>query len=96
MGQSRVDDPRAGTIGPAEFLLDGLDQLIAVARLFSDQLQQDVAQIAVIENTTERPAPATTMMVAVTAKPSASEAEGASCVPLTMGPSKSEYARNPL
>jgi hypothetical protein len=64
-----------------------------MARLFCDQLQQDVAQIAVIENTTERPAPATTMMVVVTAKPSASEAEGASCVPLTVGTSKSEHQK---
>jgi hypothetical protein len=37
-----------------------------------------MAQIAMIENTTERPAPATTMMVVATAKASASKAEGAS------------------
>jgi hypothetical protein len=49
-----------------------------------------------IENTAERPAPATAMMVAVTAKPSASEAEGASCVPSTVGISKSEHQEIPL
>jgi hypothetical protein len=49
-----------------------------------------------IENTAERPAPATAMTVAVTAKPSASEGEGASCVPSTVGLPKSEHQEIPL
>jgi hypothetical protein len=46
-----------------------------MARLFGDQLQQHVAEIAVIEDAAEPPA------AVMAAKPSASEAEDASCMP---------------
>jgi hypothetical protein len=59
-----------------------------VARLFGDQLQQHIAQIAVIEDTAGPPA------AVMTAKPSASETEDASCMPpFTASMSMSKHGR---
>ena len=48
-GQGRIDDAGAGAIGPAETLLDGLDQLVAVTRLLGDQAEQNPAQVALLK-----------------------------------------------
>jgi hypothetical protein len=55
-------------------------------------MQQDIAQIAVIQNTAEPPAAATTTLVVMAAKPSAPKVEATSCVPpFIAGMSKSEH-----
>src|SRR5262249_58640028 len=59
-GQGRVDDARAGAVHASEFFLDRLHQLVTVARFFGDQLQQHIAQVAVIEDTAMTPASAMT------------------------------------
>ena len=48
-GEGRIDHARAGAVGAAELVLDGLDQLVAMARLLRDQRQDDVAQVALVE-----------------------------------------------
>jgi hypothetical protein len=59
-------------------------------------MQQDIAQIAVIQNTAEPPAAATTLAV-MAAKPSSPKVEATSCVPpFTAGMSKSEHFKNPF
>jgi hypothetical protein len=55
-GQGRIDDAGAGAIGAADRLLDGLDQLVAVARLLADQLEQNQAQVALFEHPLRPPA----------------------------------------
>ena len=49
-GQSRIDDARARRIIAPGHLLDRLDQLVAVARLVGDQLEQHQAQLAALEH----------------------------------------------
>ena len=48
--QRRIDRPGARSIGAAEFLLDGADQVIAVARLLGDEGQENQPQVAVAEH----------------------------------------------
>ena len=40
LGQGRVDRSRAGRIGTGEALLHGLDQVVAMARLFTDEREK--------------------------------------------------------
>src|SRR5260221_10233322 len=47
-GQRRIDDARARAIGAGQHLLDRLDDLVAVARLFRDQMQHDETQVAMV------------------------------------------------
>src|SRR5205814_9280121 len=70
-GQRRIDDARARAVHAAELVLDGLDQLVAVAGLLGNQLEQHVAQIAVVENAAAAAAVAVTL-----AGMAAAEAEG--------------------
>ncbi len=62
-GQRRVDHPGARAVEPAEFLLDRLDQLVAMTRLLGDQAEQHIAQIAVVEEAPEPAAAASAMAV---------------------------------
>src|SRR5262245_1974014 len=48
--QRWIDSPRARRIGAAESLLDGADQVIAMARLLRDQRKQHQPQIAIAEH----------------------------------------------
>src|SRR5207249_3446462 len=48
--QGRVDHSRAGAVSAADLLLDGLDNLVAMARLFGDELQDHELQVALIED----------------------------------------------
>jgi hypothetical protein len=82
MRQGRVDDSWAGAVHAAEFFFDRLDQFVAVARLFGNQLEQHVAQIAVIKNPAMPAAAATT--VVMTAKPSAPKAEASYMPPVML------------
>ena len=56
-GQRRIDDAGAGHIEAAAQLLDRPDQLVAVPRLVGDQLEQDEAKLAGIEDPTAPAAP---------------------------------------
>src|SRR5438094_10449578 len=47
--QSRIDDARAWRIGAAHAVLNRLDELIAMRRLFADQLQDDQPDVALIK-----------------------------------------------
>src|SRR5207247_1930385 len=63
-GERRIDDAGARGIGAAGALLDVADQVIAVARLLLDQLEQDEPELAAVEH-----AAAATAMMAVAGKP---------------------------
>src|SRR6185437_6964586 len=52
------DDARAGGIGAAGQFLDGADQVVAVAGLFTHKLQQDELQLAGVEHPAAAAAPA--------------------------------------
>src|SRR5207247_4994142 len=78
-GQGRVDHTGTGAVRTAELLLDRLDQLVAVARFFGDQMQQHIAQIAVVEEAPEPPAAAAAAIMA--AETLAAKAEIASHLP---------------
>src|SRR6185503_6561154 len=54
-GESRIDDARARRVGAVGHLLDRADEVVAVARLVGDQLQQHQPQFARFEHP---PAPA--------------------------------------
>ena len=45
-GQRRIDDAGARAVHAAGLFLDGLDQIVAVARLLLDEIQRNQAQIA--------------------------------------------------
>src|SRR5690606_37591840 len=60
-GERRVDHPRARRIGAFGQRLDGADEIVAVARLVGDQLQEDEAEFAAVEHPA---APAATMVAA--------------------------------
>ena len=45
-GQRRIDDARARRIEALRLFLDGLDQVVAVARLLLDEVQRDQPQVA--------------------------------------------------
>jgi hypothetical protein len=49
-GQRRIDDAGARAVGAADLLLDGADDVVAMARLFRNQLQHDKAEVALIED----------------------------------------------
>src|SRR5690606_30549937 len=49
-GQGGIDRTRAGGVGAVEHVLDGADQLVAVARLLLDQGQQHQFEVAVAEH----------------------------------------------
>src|SRR5262249_32713932 len=48
-GQSWVDSARAGDVRPPESPLQLLDDLVAVARLFLEQPQDDVLEVSLLE-----------------------------------------------
>jgi hypothetical protein len=48
--QGRVDHAGAGAVAAADELLDGLDHVVAVARLFLQQMQHHDAQCALLEH----------------------------------------------
>ena len=48
-GQRGVDHAGAGAVGAADALLDRLDDLVAVARLLGDQVEDDQAEVAMGE-----------------------------------------------
>src|SRR5690606_17199070 len=49
-GECGIDRARTGGIGALEHVLDGADQLVAVARLLCDQGQQHQLEVAVAEH----------------------------------------------
>src|SRR5579871_1743754 len=53
--QRRVDHARARPVGAAAPLLDGLDDLVAVARSLSDRVEHEVANLSAL-GTRRRPA----------------------------------------
>src|SRR6185312_9057935 len=65
-GQRRIDDAGARRVDAAAQFLDGADQVVAVARLVGDQLEQDQPQLAGVEDPTAPAAP-----LAVLAAPAA-------------------------
>ena len=48
-GEGGVDDAGAGGVGAAGEVLDGFDDLVAVAGVFGDEVQHEEAQIAMFE-----------------------------------------------
>src|SRR6185437_4439482 len=51
-GERRVHRARAGRVGAAKLLLELLDNFVAVARLFVEQLEDDILEIALFEHAT--------------------------------------------
>src|SRR5262249_40101805 len=89
-GQGRVNYAGARAVRATELLFDRLDQLVAVARLFGNQMQQHVTQIAVVEEAPQPPAAAGAAIVVATAL--AAKLEIASRLPpLAANPSMSEH-----
>jgi hypothetical protein len=84
-GEGGIDDAGAGAVGAPGEILDRLDNLIAVAWLVRDQLQQDEAQLAVIEQSIA----AAGTVAAVPATVAASHAE---IVPVVGGTGESVLA----
>src|SRR5260221_4558865 len=54
--QRGVDGARARGVGAAELLLEGLDDLVAVPRLFLEEAQHDEAEGALLEHPSAAPA----------------------------------------
>jgi hypothetical protein len=51
--QRRIDHARTGAVGTGDLRLDRLDDLVAVPRLFGDEVQDDEPKIALSEKTAE-------------------------------------------
>src|SRR5215218_435921 len=89
-GQRRVDDAGARRIFAAGHFLDRLDQLIAVARLVGDQLEQHQAQLAALEHplavAAAMAAPAAGALAEIEREATRSEAEAASAASGPAGP----------
>src|SRR5271170_5551270 len=80
-GQHRINHTRTRSICPAQPLLDRLDDLVAMARLLRDQLQNDVTQIARAEEP-HRPAASASKSMPAAAKLPATAA--VSVLPMTL------------
>jgi hypothetical protein len=82
-GQRWVDDAGARGISAAGPILDLADQVVAVARLFLDQLEQDEAQFAPVEHPPAASAFATRMAEG-TSEPATPKAARAAIAALVM------------
>ena len=60
-GERRIDNSWAWAVGAADVLLDRLDDLVTVARLFGDEMENDQTKVAVREEPAEPGSAAMTM-----------------------------------